>query len=191
MQQNETWIDVPQFEQSYQVSNLGRVRSKDRTIKKKNRWGFECDFAIKGKMLSQVKVDDKYLVVTLLKNGHASQLKVHRIVAMAFITNPNGYKEVNHKDENKLNNEVSNLEWCDRKYNANYGTAVERMRAKTRNRKDTSKPVYQYTLDGELVNVFPSCNEAQRCTGVDHASIARCCHKRTKSAGGFTWNFKE
>ena len=191
MQPSEKWVDIPQFEQSYQVSNLGRVRSKDRTIKRRNRWGFECDFKMKGKVLSPAIVDGKYYVVALQKGGNICQLKVHRIVAMTFIPNPNGYKEVNHKDENKLNNEVSNLEWCDRKYNANYGTAIERGRVKRLNRKDTSKPVKQQSLDGVLVNVFPSCMEAQRCTGIDHASIARCCYKRNKTAGGFIWDFKE
>lgn len=189
MSPSEKWVDVPQFEQSYQVSNLGRVRSKDRTVKRRSRWGFECDFKMKGKVLKPALADGKYYFVALNKNGCVHQLKVHRIVAMAFIPNPNGYKEVNHKDENKLNNEVSNLEWCDRKYNANYGTAIERGRVKRLNRKDTSKPVKQHSLDGVLVNVFPSCMEAQRITGVDHASIARCCYKRNKTAGGFLWEF--
>lgn len=104
------------------------------------------------------------------------ETKLHRIIAKCFIPNPNNYPCVNHKDENKLNNDYRNLEWCTHEYNIKYGTAIER-RAKTqRNGKsgNGSKQVYQYTLDGKLVNVFPSTRECER-NGYNNTNVSACC----------------
>lgn len=109
----EIWKDIQDYEGLYQVSNYGAVRSIDRTV----RFGRK----LKGKILSQSVEKDGYFVVNLSKNGKTKSFRVHRLVAMAFITNANGYKEINHKDEKKQNNCVENLEWCDTKYNINYG----------------------------------------------------------------------
>lgn len=106
----EVWKDVPNYIGLYEVSNFGNVRNA-KTLKK----------------LSLGKHRQGYLLVTLTKNSKKKTFLVHRVVANAFIKNPNALKEVNHKDEIKSNNNVSNLEWCDRKYNSNYGTAKERM----------------------------------------------------------------
>ena len=191
-QQLEIWKDVPDFERLYEVSNFGRVRSKDRVLPYISKKGKHCTSCRKGKLLTAKVVDGKYLQVVLCNNHTRKNMKVHRLVAMAFLPNPNGYLEVNHKDENKLNNHVSNLEWCDRKYNANYGTVARRISDKMLNREDTSRPVCQYSLDGKLIRVYESTNEAQRCTGIDHAHISRCCYgkKRNKTVGGFIWKFK-
>lgn len=109
----EIWRDVQGYEGFYQVSNRGAVRSVDRTVR--------IDKKLKGKILSQSVEKDGYFIVNLSKNGKTKHFRVHRLVAMAFIKNVNHYKEINHKDENKQNNCVENLEWCDTKYNINYG----------------------------------------------------------------------
>lgn len=116
----EIWKDIRGYEGLYQVSNLGRVRSLDRRDKRNRYWPERVLKSIVGKF--------GYASVHLLKDGVTKTAKVHRLVALMFIENPNNYKEVNHKDENKLNNSVDNLEWCTRSYNVTYGSLDENFR---------------------------------------------------------------
>lgn len=116
----EIWKDIVNLEGLYQVSNLGRVRSLDHF--RKNGAGI---YLQKGKILSPQNANG-YCFVRLSKNGKTRQYLIHRLVAQAFISNLEQYDEINHKDENKQNNHVSNLEWCTHKYNINYGTGNER-----------------------------------------------------------------
>ena len=121
----EIWRDIKNLENYYQISNLGRVRSITRKAKTKilnNNYR-----TIEGQLISPAKTRDGYLKVTLSKNHKRYYFRVHRLVAEAFIDNPNNYPVVNHKDENKLNNRVDNLEWCTNKYNCNYGTRNKRI----------------------------------------------------------------
>lgn len=118
---NEVWKRVVGYESYYEISNLGNVRSFDRLIHCK-AGGY---YVKKGRMLKQY--DDKgYKSVILTVNKIAKTFKIHQLVAMAFIPNPDNLPEINHKDENKINNNVSNLEWCTKKYNMNYGSRNER-----------------------------------------------------------------
>lgn len=122
----EIWKDVVGYEGYYQVSNLGRVRSVDRWIT--NSRGARR--VQKGRYVNLQKHYQGYRVVMLWKGCKYKVFRVHRIVADSFIPNPQNLPEINHKDENKTNNCVNNLEWCDRKYNVNYGTLKERGKAK-------------------------------------------------------------
>lgn len=118
---NEEWRNVKGFEGLYEVSNLGNVRSLDRISVGRHR---EPLF-IKGRVLSPIKRMRGYLEVNLVDSASGKRRvakKIHRLVAEAFIENPNHYEQVNHRDENKHNNAVNNLEWCSAKYNNNYGT---------------------------------------------------------------------
>ena len=118
----EIWKDISGYEGLYQVSNLGRVKSLDRYVAQKNRWGNISTVHKKSVLLTpKLENENRYLTVSLWKNGKHCLRYVHRLAATAFIENPNDYMEVNQIDENKLNNTVLNLEWCDRFYNANYG----------------------------------------------------------------------
>ena len=117
----EEWRQIPGYEGLYEVSSYGRVRSLNRYVKS----SFGAYRLHKGKVLSQAIRPDGYLVVSLQEK----MFRVHRLVAQAFISNPQGLPQVNHIDENKSNNSVDNLEWCDSKYNNNYGTARERQRS--------------------------------------------------------------
>lgn len=110
----------------YEVSNFGNVRSIDRVTKYSD--GRIAKF--KGRILKGAKDKDGYKQVNLCKNGKCNSFQVHRLVALAFIPNPNNFSEINHKDECKDNNCILNLEWCDRKYNCNYGTRNERIHKK-------------------------------------------------------------
>lgn len=120
-----------------------------------------------------------YHYVDLRKKGHRKQFRVHRLVAEAYIPNPENKPQINHKDENKINNHVSNLEWVTAKENVNYGTHNERM-AKTR-----SKAVYCVELD----RVFESQKEAAAELGLYGGNISSCCNGRTKTSGGYHWRF--
>lgn len=120
--QNEVWKDCKHYEGLYQVSNYGRVRSVERTITD------VCGRTrtLKGCYIYQFTRNDGYLTVNLSKFGRHKTELVHRLVAMAFIPNPDNKPQVNHKDEDKQNNYVENLEWATEKENINYGTRIER-----------------------------------------------------------------
>ena len=124
----EIWKDIPNFEGLYQVSNLGNIKGLDRyvnsAIKNNNR------VKRKGKLLKQYNKRG-YFQVSLSKNHKRYYFNVHRLVAIAFLPNPDNLPQVNHKDENPLNNILSNLEWCTAKYNCNYGTRNSKIPNKT------------------------------------------------------------
>lgn len=118
-------------------------------------------------------------------NSNGNNILSHRFIAMCFIPNPYNLPEVNHKNEDKSDNRVENLEWCDHKYNMKYGTRNERAV------KKTLKPVLQFTKDGKFVAKYYSAKEAQRQTGVCYSTICGCCRGKRKSAGGFIWRFAD
>ena len=147
-----------------------------------------------------------YRIVELFyETGKSKQLLLHRIVAEAFIPNPEGFPIINHKDENPGNNHVSNLEWCTDKYNIHYGTCQER-RAKSmehfyksekikdqarENGKAVSRPVVQMTKSGEIVATFPSIIAASRSLDKGGSQVCEVCKGKRKSAGGFVWAYRE
>lgn len=192
----EIWKDVSNYEGLYQVSNLGNIKSLNY-----GRTGEE-------RLLKPVKNNDGYLLVTLCKNGKPKRYLVHRLVASAFLPNPNNLKEINHKDENSLNNRIENLEWCDRKYNCNYGTRTKRLIAtrcindpnnesykkmvETRAKKSSvnaEKSIIQYTKDMIEVGRYKSLSEAERQTGIPYQNIGKCCKGKLKSCGGYIWRY--
>ena len=146
-----------------------------------------------GRVLKPRKDRYGYLFVNLHKNGKVKFFLVHRLVAQAFIPNPLNLPQVNHKDEDKTNNFVfvrddgsvdfdkSNLEWCDCKYNINYGTAIKRMT------KAKSKTVLQLRKDGSLVRVWPSTREIQRQLHFNPSCISQCCNGKYHTAYGYKW----
>ena len=109
---------------------------------------------------------------------------VHRLIAECFLPNPNNLPEINHINEIKTDNRVENLELCDRKYNNNYGTHNKKIA------KALSKPVLQYTLDGQFVTEYPSLREVERQLGYNSGCISECCNRKSKSAYGYFWKFK-
>ena len=175
----EEWRDIAGYEGLYQVSNFGRVKSLNynHTIGKE-------------RILKPSITKRGYLMVVLFKNKKGKTFLIHRLVAQAFIPNPNNYPCVNHKSEIKTQNNVENLEWCDNKYNLNYGTRVERIFKKTTNGK-CSKPVLQIdpTTD-EVIAEFPSIHQVQRELGYKIAHISACCKGRRKTCGNFKCQFK-
>lgn len=134
-----------------------------------------------GKFLRPQDNGHGYKFVNTCVNGAKKQYYVHRLVAEAFLENPFGYPEVNHKDENPSNNAVENLEWCTAKYNKNYGSRARKF--------SLSRGVPVVCL--ETGEVFSGVREANRATGINASSISACCtgYRNTKTAGGFHWQY--
>lgn len=140
-----------------------------------------------GRFLSQSFTNDGYLKVGLTKDGKVFTKAVHRLVAEAFIPNPTNLPEVNHIDENKVNNVVDNLEWCDSKYNCNYGTRNERMASSKLN--GNSKKVRQLDLDDNFIREWPSVRQVERECGYNQAAISRAAIGKQKTAYGYKWKY--
>lgn len=201
----EIWRDIPHYEGLYEVSSLGRIRNKQ------------------GRLItlypSRYHISPNgttYYSVHLHINGKSRSEWVHRLVGLAFIPNPNNYKYINHKDEDKGNNEVSNLEWCTCKYNNNYGSAKEWRLQTCRERgvykktsermKGDNNPAHTHRESNNFVKdpgrkpvrcvetgvVYESAVKASELTGIRRTSISQVCGGKTrlKTAGGFHWEFE-
>ena len=204
----EIWRDIKDYEGFYQVSNLGRIKSLDRVVINVN--GKKSLY--KGKVLSIHYDKNGYVKVCLNKNNKRRKFSVHRLVAEAFIPNPNNYPEVNHIDEVKTNNKVSNLEWCTSEYNKSYGTRAERSyqtnlknnsynknleKARESNKAkgyEKQKEVIRNVHNSEKANkrkviclttneIFDSMWEAERKYGIYPNSISKCCKGTRKACG--------
>ncbi len=172
----EEWRDVKGYEGYYQVSNKGRVK-RLKTIGKGGR-------TYRERILIPV-YNTRYLNVSLCKNGIIKQHRVHRLVCAAFIENPHNYPCINHKDENRLNNNADNLEWCTYKYNNSYGTVVVR-RAKSR-----SRAVIQMDLRGRRIKKWDSLKDASEYFGVKYSNIISACRGRQLTSAGYKWRYAE
>lgn len=164
----EAWKDIEGFEGLYQVSNKGRVKSLNYHNTKKE------------KILKPI-IGKGYKRVRLYKNKTSKLYAVHRLVANAFLPNQQNLPCVNHKDECRTNNVVSNLEWCTQKYNCNYGTGIER------SSKARSKQVGAFK-NCELVFTFSSTREAE-IQGFKQGAVASCCRGERKTHKGYEWRY--
>ena len=195
----EIWKDIEGYEGLYMVSSLGRVKSLVGRYKNVT-------------ILKERYKKNGYGSITLYKNKKPHTYLVHRLVAQAFIPNPNNLPQVNHKDENKQNNCVENLEWCDAKYNINYGngnhkrssshkgkqltkTHIENM-SKARmgkmigSKNHKSIPVAQYNKNGEFITIYESARIAEKALHLPNNSgthILKCAKGKLQTAYGFIW----
>lgn len=174
---NEIWKDIKNYKGKYQISNMGRIKSIEHTIIRKNG----NKLLIKEKILKQ-SINKGYYHITL----QGKCFRVNRLVAETFIPNPNNLPCVNHKDENKLNNNVENLEWCTVAYNNTYGTRIQKVISKT------SKKILQYDLKGNFIKEYKSISNAAKDNKIKSLSnITMCCQGKWKQAGGYIWKYKE
>ena len=175
----ELWKDIQDYEGLYQVSNFGRIKSLSR--KALRRYGTYRN--VRERILKpQI---DTYLHVKLYKDGKGVSKPIHRMVAEAFLANPDKLPQINHKDENKHNNHLSNLEWCTAKYNGNYGTSSKRIARKLKKR------VTQYDLDNNFIVEYESLKQLKEVKGFDSGLISCVCRGIYKQAYGYKFKYKE
>lgn len=163
----EIWKSIKDYE-DYEISNLGRIKSY------KNN---------KERLLKPRKDKDGYMKIDLCKDNKKKTHKLHRLVAQAFLANPENKPEVNHKDEDKTNNCASNLQWVTSRENANYGTRNERVA------NANSIPVVQLDLQGNYINVHQSATQVERELGFYNTHIIKCCKGKLDSAYKFKWQY--
>lgn len=177
----EVWKDIEGFEDSYQISNMGRFRSKDRHARIHD--GVR---RVKGKILCPIRCKNGYMEVQMSKGQKRTVMLLHRAVAKAFIPNPDNLPEVNHKDEDITNNCADNLEWCTSKYNANYGSRNARM---MENR--VFVPVIQKALDGTFIKQWDCMTRACEAVGADISSMIRVCKGKQHTCRGYKWEYAQ
>lgn len=173
MSKTEVWKNIPGFEGLYQASSLGRIRSLDMKVKYKNTSSTALK---KGKILSPKTTNKGYLEVVLMKNSVRHVKRVHRLVALAFIPNPENYTTINHINENKKDNSIESLEWCTVRHNCEAYTASRNV-------------VYQYNLEGKLIKIWHSLTRAAEDVGGDKTGIQHCCCAKLKTYKGFIWSY--
>ena len=183
----EIWKDIEGYEGLYQVSNFGNVKSMNY-----RNLGYEKNLV--------PKVSNKgRLWVELAKNGEKKPLQISRLVAKAFVDNPNNYPVVNHLDENPMNNNVENLEWCTLSHNVRFslGKHPERIRKSIQNRAKKNPHggcrmkmrINQYDIDGKYIRTWENSVTIFRETGMSDWSISECCRGNRKTAYGFRWQY--
>ena len=187
-EQVEIWKDIIGYEGAYQISNYGRVKSLDRYITYING----KKVFTKGKILKGFTKPEDYKCIDLYFNNKKSKFYIHRLVAEAFIPNPNNLPQVNHKDENGSNNYVENLEWCTCIYNINYGTHNQKVGKSNKNHPNKIKPICQFDLDGNFIKEWDSITLAAEEYKIPKTSITRCCKHKfgVKQCGGYRWEYK-
>lgn len=187
---NQIYTAIPTFN-DYYITDAGDILSFKHIKTSPN-----------GRKMSKIINKLGYERVCLMQDKKLKHILVHRLVAETFIPDKTTFKsmpdenrneidldklEINHKDENKLNNHVSNLEWCTHRYNSNYGTRTARIIPKTIDK--TRTPVDQYDDDGVLIKEWYSTNEAARTLGIIQQNITRCCQGKRYHAGGYVWKY--
>lgn len=173
--EEEIWKDIPDLEGFYQVSDKGRVRSLDRKVWSESRNLF---YSLKG-MIIKPHLSNGYWYVILKKCGERTHMSVHRLVAIAFLPNSEKLTHVNHKDENKKNNKLENLEWCTPKYNIYYG------------KKTQVRPVVATNkFTGEQTK-YSSISEASRLGGFDTSNVSATCRGKHKTHKDHYWQYLE
>ena len=168
----EIWKDIPGYEGIYQISNLGRVKSF---------YNYKRD----GNNILKPKIKHGYYQIGLRRNGIRKWHQLHRLIAKAFIPNPNNLPQINHIDENKLNNSIDNLEWCSVSYNNTYGNRIQKVINKT------GKKVIQYDKNMNFIKEYPSIAEATRQMNLKSIGcICNCCRGQTETSKGYIWRYK-
>lgn len=191
----EVWKDIKDHEGLYQINNKGEVKALEKTI-----WNGQGYLYFPEKIRKLNPDKDGYLNITLSNKGKVKTFKIHRLVAEAFIPNPNNLPEVNHKDGDKTNNNVDNLEWCTRKENQKHAFRIglinqngerNHMYGKLGADNPNSIPIYQLNKNtGDIIREYDSLASAGRDLGVNTGKICLVCQGKRNSAYGYKWKYK-
>ena len=191
----EEWKDIEGYEGLYQVSNLGNVRSLDRTVIYSD--GSECFY--KGKILKQNKDIGGYLRISFNKFGKKKIYFTHRLVAEAFIPNTDNKPSIDHINTNRTDNRVENLRWCTQKENCNNPLTIKKMSVnngkpslgKFSKEHNSSKPILQFDLNGNFIRKWDCAKDVERELGFNRGHISSCCKKMYgfKTANGYIWRY--
>lgn len=175
--QREIWRDIKDYEELYQISNLGNIRSKKNCLNKKP------------------SITNVGYYVVGLYNGKNKNYLVHRLVAQAFISNPNNYSDVNHKDGNKLNNNVNNLEWCSHKSNMVHARDILGVKTGPKGyigkNSKLSKKVVQLDKNDNIIKIWDSISDVERELKISNGNICSCIKGKYHTSGGYKWKYYE
>lgn len=193
----EIWKDIPGYEGLYQISNFARVKSLERVLINPNSKRRKVYYASL-RILKQS--GNEYKKVALANKRHNKYCSVHRLLAESFMPNPLNYKEVNHIDGNKFNNQLNNLEWCSRKQNAVHAFSTglinkDKVRAAVRKNvkrasEATRKPIVKFSKDGVFVSEFRSLIDAANGNRFHAVNISKAALGKIKTAYGYRWEYK-
>lgn len=181
------WVGIEGYEKSYQINKNGQIRTLRNSPK---RHKFDL-------LKPQINKKNGYVYQMLYKNGKQKLWRLHRLVAQTFIPNPNNYPQINHKDGNKQNNCVENLEWCTQEQNMLHAfrTGLQKPSEKQRQAITQTNKLKQKRVclikNGEVIGVYSGMAEASRQTGVHTSLISRHCRYKRKSANGTEWRYAE
>lgn len=182
--QQEVWKDVIGYETLYAISSIGRLLSHEK------QWISRKTIIRKPKMFIKLLLDHKgYPRVGLWKNGKCKIIAVHRMVADAFIPNPQAKPFINHINGIKYDNRIENLEWCNQSENMLHAYKIGLQKPLCGVDNPRSKKVAQFTLDGVLIKIWGSTREAKRVGGFHNSSIRFCCIGKYNSHKGFKWKY--
>ena len=186
MLSKEIWCDIKDYEGLYRISNLGRVKSIIRYKQNHSKSQLVDEIILKP------SINNKgYYYVTLNKDGKQKHKIIHRLIAETFIPNPNNFPCVNHIDGNKMNNDISNLEWCSYSHNNKEAYRLGLKIGATKNKYGydnwLSKHIYQYDLSGKFIKKWACSFEVERKLGIKAGNIRSCCNGKRQTAGGYIW----
>lgn len=162
----ETWKSIKGYEGLYEISNIGRVKG------------------LKNGIIRRVVKGREYDTIMLFKNGKGKLFYIHRLVAENYIKNPNKLECVNHKDENKRNNNVDNLEWCTKLYNCNYGKRNEKM-----SKSKSKYKIVQKNKEGKIIKIWQDIWDLEHNSQYKKQNVRRCCQNKYKYAYGYKWEY--
>ncbi len=183
--EGEVWRPIPKYF-GYMASKYGRIKSLDRAI---DYEGSRCGIHFHRSKVLKGHINKKGYIAVTIRSDRVECRRIQQLVMMAFRKMPKDCDQINHKDENKLNNCLYNLEYCNQHYNNMYGTRRQRIREKVINDVRRSRKVNQYTLSGEFIACYPSLRQVERDFGYQHNHISGACRGVLKTAYGYLWSW--